>query len=161
MNTNSLLPIALLGLGQALAPVICQTIIARGVAWPYFYFGSLAIVGLNVVFLVISFIPTPNELKNERHIFTSHGKDQTFDITKGEKAPEPVTNPTELKSSEYHRLLTSMLVQRVVTRFLTFFDLNSTWTRLVTSSSMGYKHPGCRVLRNVSFRFNQPFHIQH
>lgn len=53
--------------GAFLAPFVCQTLLARGVPWEHFYLGSLALSGINTIFLVISFHPTRKELEDEGH----------------------------------------------------------------------------------------------
>jgi len=54
------------GIGGAISPIVCQAIIATGVPWFKFYFGSLILSAFNVTFLVISFRPTPAEFQWDR-----------------------------------------------------------------------------------------------
>jgi len=54
------------GLGSVVSPLVCQTIIATGVPWYRFYYGSLLLSAMNLLFLGITFRPTPDELILER-----------------------------------------------------------------------------------------------
>jgi hypothetical protein len=54
-----------LGLGSVISPLVCQSIIATGVPWYRFYYGSLLLSALNVVFLYITFKPTLGERDRE------------------------------------------------------------------------------------------------
>jgi hypothetical protein len=55
-----------LGLGGVCAPLAAQAVIAKGIPWPQFYYGSLVISGLNFVFLLLTYRPTENELLEEQ-----------------------------------------------------------------------------------------------
>ena len=55
-----------IGLGSVISPLVCQTIIATGVPWYRFYYGSLLLSAFNVVFLYITFKPTFGE-RNREH----------------------------------------------------------------------------------------------
>ncbi|KAF9459473.1 major facilitator superfamily domain-containing protein [Collybia nuda] len=52
--------------GGVMSPIICQSIVASGVPWFHFYFGSLVLSGLNTTFLISSFKPTRREFQKER-----------------------------------------------------------------------------------------------
>lgn len=45
---------------------MCQSIIATGVPWYHFYYGSLVLSGLNVLFLFATFKPTAREVFHDR-----------------------------------------------------------------------------------------------
>ncbi|KAI0762624.1 MFS general substrate transporter [Fomes fomentarius] len=47
------------------APLVCQSIIATGIRWANFYFGSLVLSALNTSFLTYAFMPTRNELQRD------------------------------------------------------------------------------------------------
>lgn len=57
-----------LGLGGVASPLVCQAIIAVGIPWSHFYFGSLVLSALNVAFLVVTFMPTTAEFLRDREI---------------------------------------------------------------------------------------------
>ncbi|KAF4605454.1 hypothetical protein EYR40_004238 [Pleurotus pulmonarius] len=52
--------------GGAISPLICQTIIAKGVPWNHFYYGSLVLSGFNTCFLAYTFRPTLKEFADDR-----------------------------------------------------------------------------------------------
>ena len=54
------------GLGSVISPLVCQSIIATGVPWYRFYYGSLVLSGLNVLFLFTTFKPTAREAFRDR-----------------------------------------------------------------------------------------------
>lgn len=54
-----------IGLGSVISPLVCQSIIATGVPWYRFYYGSLLLSVSNVVFLYITFKPTYGERDRE------------------------------------------------------------------------------------------------
>ncbi|KAG5220778.1 MFS substrate transporter [Salix suchowensis] len=54
------------GFGGAISPLICQTIVAKGVPWNHFYYGSLVLSAFNTCFLVYSFRPTLKEFADDR-----------------------------------------------------------------------------------------------
>ncbi|KAF9557866.1 MFS general substrate transporter [Agrocybe pediades] len=56
----------LASLGSVVSPLVCQTIIATGVPWYRFYYGSLVLSGINILFLAVSFRPTEKEMALER-----------------------------------------------------------------------------------------------
>ena len=54
-----------IGLGSVISPLVCQSIVATGVPWYRFYYGSLVLSVCNVVFLYITFKPTFGERDRE------------------------------------------------------------------------------------------------
>jgi hypothetical protein len=54
------------GVGSILSPLICQALVATGIPWNQFYFGSLVLAAFNFGFLTITFRPTMNEWVKER-----------------------------------------------------------------------------------------------
>ncbi|KAJ8702917.1 hypothetical protein PTI98_001589 [Pleurotus ostreatus] len=52
--------------GGAISPLICQTIVAKGVPWNHFYYGSLVLSAFNTCFLAYSFRPTLKEFADDR-----------------------------------------------------------------------------------------------
>lgn len=54
-----------IGLGSVISPLVCQSIIATGVPWYRFYYGSLVLSVINIVFLYITFKPTFGERDRE------------------------------------------------------------------------------------------------
>ncbi|RPD81762.1 MFS general substrate transporter [Lentinus tigrinus ALCF2SS1-7] len=49
-------------IGAFCAPLVCQSIIATGIRWANFYFGSLVLSAINTSLLVFAFCPTRTEL---------------------------------------------------------------------------------------------------
>jgi len=54
------------GFGGVISPLICQTLVAAGVPWKQFYFGTLVLSGFNTGLLSLTFKPTKKEWKGER-----------------------------------------------------------------------------------------------
>ncbi|KAI0757238.1 MFS general substrate transporter [Daedaleopsis nitida] len=52
-------------LGAFGAPLVCQSIVATGIRWANFYFGSLVLASLNISFLVYAYTPTRGELQRD------------------------------------------------------------------------------------------------
>ncbi|KAH7911241.1 MFS general substrate transporter [Hygrophoropsis aurantiaca] len=48
--------------GSFTAPLVCTTIISKGVPWAHFYLGSLVLSAINTLLIVYAFLPTPNEV---------------------------------------------------------------------------------------------------
>ncbi|TFK41367.1 major facilitator superfamily domain-containing protein [Crucibulum laeve] len=61
--------------GGVASPLVCQAIIATGVPWFKFYYGSLVLSAINVVFLVITFRPTIGEFTKERQILLTEARE--------------------------------------------------------------------------------------
>ncbi|KAF8168312.1 major facilitator superfamily domain-containing protein [Crassisporium funariophilum] len=58
--------LGLASLGSVISPLVCQSIIATGVPWHRFYYGSLVLSAFNVAFLAATFKPTTDETFQER-----------------------------------------------------------------------------------------------
>ncbi|KDR84782.1 hypothetical protein GALMADRAFT_217844 [Galerina marginata CBS 339.88] len=58
--------LGLASLGSVVSPLVCQSIIATGVPWYHFYYGSLVLSVFNIMFLAITFKPTSSETFKER-----------------------------------------------------------------------------------------------
>ncbi|KAI8995344.1 MFS general substrate transporter [Trametes punicea] len=54
--------------GGFAAPLVCQSIIATGVRWVNFYFGSLVLSAINCSFIFFAFWPTEDELKSDTEL---------------------------------------------------------------------------------------------
>ena len=54
-----------IGLGSVVSPLVCQSIIATGVPWYCFYYGSLVLSVFNILYLYIAFRPTSGERGRE------------------------------------------------------------------------------------------------
>lgn len=91
-----------LGLGSVISPLVCQSIIATGVPWYRFYYGSLVLSGLNIIFLATTYKPTTLERQVEHRdaleksrlssIFSSSVKSEDL---KTETAPAESKNKSE------------------------------------------------------------------
>ncbi|KAI9066644.1 MFS general substrate transporter [Trametes sanguinea] len=51
--------------GGFAAPLVCQSIIATGIRWADFYFGSLVLSALNTLLIIYAFWPTQEELRSD------------------------------------------------------------------------------------------------
>ena len=56
------------------APFVCQAVIAAGVPWHLFYFGSLLLSATNIILLTFTFRPTPNEFLRDKEVATVASK---------------------------------------------------------------------------------------
>lgn len=56
---------SLTAIGSMCAPLVCQSIIATGVPWPRFYFGSLVLSGISSVFAFWAFRPSSTEIERD------------------------------------------------------------------------------------------------
>ena len=54
------------GFGSFMAPLVCQSLIAKGIPWFHFYFGSLVLSAMNLGVLAVAFYPSLAELQLER-----------------------------------------------------------------------------------------------
>jgi len=54
--------------------LVCQALIAKGVPWFQFYFGSLVLSAINVTFLVLTFKPTASEFLRDRESAMAGGR---------------------------------------------------------------------------------------
>ena len=61
-------------MGAVASPLVCQAIMARGVPWFQFYFGSLVLSAINVTFLVLTFKPTASEFLRDRENALAGGR---------------------------------------------------------------------------------------
>ncbi|KAF9480470.1 MFS general substrate transporter [Pholiota conissans] len=66
--------LGLASMGSVISPLVCQSIIATGVPWYRFYYGSLVLSGLNVFFLAITFNPTASETFRDRQKALHEGR---------------------------------------------------------------------------------------
>jgi hypothetical protein len=67
-----------IGLGSVISPLVCQSIIATGVPWYRFYYGSLLLSVFNVVFLHIAFKPTFGERDREHQKALNESRRRTL-----------------------------------------------------------------------------------
>ncbi|KAG1749720.1 major facilitator superfamily domain-containing protein [Suillus paluster] len=54
--------------GSFLAPLVCQTLMAKGIPWRHFYLGSLVVSAMALSSIIFAFRPTRNEDFSARHI---------------------------------------------------------------------------------------------
>ena len=47
------------------APLVCQSVIATGIAWNHFYFGSLVLSGISSTFAFFAFRPSAAEIERD------------------------------------------------------------------------------------------------
>jgi hypothetical protein len=80
-----------------MSPIICQSIVASGVPWFHFYFGSLVLSGLNASFLISAFKPTSREFNKEHESLS--GLRSPTESSPSSKLPSPVTEQAGLPFS--------------------------------------------------------------
>lgn len=88
----------LLGFGSVISPIVCQSIIATGVPWYRFYYGSLVMSGLNVVFLTITFNPTASESFRDRQKALNEGRRRKSEFLRSGRS-SPVNGASDFHSS--------------------------------------------------------------
>ncbi|KAJ8454763.1 hypothetical protein ONZ51_g12842 [Trametes cubensis] len=54
--------------GSFAAPLVCQSIVATGIRWADFYYGSLVLSAINTTLIVYAFRPTPEELQGDAEL---------------------------------------------------------------------------------------------
>ncbi|KAI0336059.1 MFS general substrate transporter [Cubamyces sp. BRFM 1775] len=54
--------------GGFAAPLVCQSIVATGIRWANFYYGSLVLSAINTTFIVYAFWPTLEELQSDAEL---------------------------------------------------------------------------------------------
>ena len=81
-------------IGACAAPLICQTLLARGIPWAHFYLGSLVLSALNTTLLTLAFRPSRKESADERQRYLNISSRSAQTSTKvrstcaSEKRPE-------------------------------------------------------------------------
>jgi hypothetical protein len=86
----------LAGFGSLVAPLVCQSIIAAGVYWPQFYYGSLVVSAVTLILVTIAFYPT----KEEFAIDLQPAVASTADTPSDEKALADLYNDVQLGHTE-------------------------------------------------------------
>lgn len=59
-------------LGAVVAPLISQTVLAKGIPWINFYYGSIVLAGLNTAFIIYAFLPSHAEIQKELSAFSGN-----------------------------------------------------------------------------------------
>lgn len=77
-------------IGSMCSPLVCQTIIAHGVAWNHFYFGSLVLSAISSIFAFFAFRPMKHELESEGAAILASSNGQT---------PQDVKSPNTISAS--------------------------------------------------------------
>lgn len=89
-----------LGFGSVSSPFVCQSIIATGVPWFHFYYGSLVLSALNIMLLAVTFKPTFAEFTKDHQGALNEARMRlgaggaTNDGLKSEKFSLSVISPT-------------------------------------------------------------------
>ncbi|KZT19360.1 MFS general substrate transporter [Neolentinus lepideus HHB14362 ss-1] len=96
-------------IGAFVSPLVCQTLVAKGIPWSHFYFGSLVISFMNVSLLLYAFLPSTRERRGIGNKFAVVGvvvKDGTVassgtptSTEKGEDAIDAIRNVATSKAS--------------------------------------------------------------
>ncbi|KAF8203265.1 MFS general substrate transporter [Pholiota molesta] len=84
--------------GSVISPIVCQSLIATGVPWYHFYYGSLVLSGLNVLFLTITFIPTASETFRARQKALNEGRRRKSEFLRSGRS-SPVNGASDFHSS--------------------------------------------------------------
>ncbi|KAI0662595.1 MFS general substrate transporter [Cubamyces menziesii] len=81
--------------GSFAAPLVCQSIVATGIRWADFYYGSLVLSAINTTLIVYAFRPTQEELQSDAELAWELYKtaDSSSDTASSEGADQK-TSPT-------------------------------------------------------------------
>ncbi|KAJ6627141.1 major facilitator superfamily domain-containing protein [Mycena sp. CBHHK59/15] len=122
------------GFGAVVSPLIFQVTAAAGIPWTHFYFGSLVLPAINIVFLGMTYMPTPKEFGKDRKIAldAADSRDQrshslTPDLDDG--VPELTTTSLKIAPANQLRLCLSMPYQWAVSIFVLFYCGSETTTQ--------------------------------
>lgn len=85
--------------GGAISPLICQTIVAKGVPWNHFYYGSLVLSAFNTCFLAYSFRPTLKEFADDRETALCRISDSELKDSQS-SLPSPISRQTSRMASD-------------------------------------------------------------
>jgi hypothetical protein len=91
------------GIGGFAAPFVCQTVIAAGVPWPRFYYGSLVISAINTMFLAYSFRPTRKEFKKDKDAAVSIIRPDTPGTNTATSSTVTLTDAPPPPNSEFYK----------------------------------------------------------
>lgn len=114
------------GLGAVVAPLVCQTIMATGVPWPKFYWGSLVLSAINFTALGYTFRPTPSETSREYK--TTANLPSVDDLESHKSGDENLATPISEKSEDPFTGRLSPSIKKPAQR-------NSTHCSILTASS--------------------------
>jgi hypothetical protein len=91
------------GFGTVVSPLICQTVLSKGISWPYFYYGSLLLAAANILLASTAFTPTPSELEEERRKASCDSQPSSAASTPTDVKEKyfPITKPTPPASGQY------------------------------------------------------------
>lgn len=70
-----------------MSPLVCQTLIASGVPWFQFYYGSLVLSAINILFLSVAFKPTQQERLSERREVITVRHSEAKKLRSGRSSP--------------------------------------------------------------------------
>jgi hypothetical protein len=57
---------SIIAMGAFFSPLVCQSLMSKGIPWQRFYLGSLVLSGINLIFVVFAYHPTGSEFNNDR-----------------------------------------------------------------------------------------------
>lgn len=82
-----------------ISPLVCQSIIATGVPWYRFYYGSLVLSGLNILFVAVTFRPTPPEsFKDRQRVLNDARHRKSQYLRSGRSSPVNETDSGEISA---------------------------------------------------------------
>jgi len=89
-------------LGSFASPLVCQAVIATGIPWFHFYYGSLVLSAINIVLLVLTYKPSLAEFTRDYHKSLYEAMPEPIAVDNdaqtrdpnNEKISAPVVSPT-------------------------------------------------------------------
>ncbi|KAF9525201.1 major facilitator superfamily domain-containing protein [Crepidotus variabilis] len=95
--------------GGVVSPIVCQALMAKGIPYYQFYFGSLVLSGFNIALLVATYIPTPQEFaKDRKAAITASAKQELWPIPTSAIHPPLSIKPEVKGKSQALRAVISM-----------------------------------------------------
>ncbi|KAJ7655038.1 hypothetical protein DFH06DRAFT_1413366 [Mycena polygramma] len=150
-------------LGSVVSPFIFQVVVAAGVPWTHFYFGSLVPAAANIVFLAITFFPTTHEFATDhkKAMADADSRARRSPLFDTKEAPDDYSSGTLSQTPSPPnalRLVSSMPYHWAVAVFSLLYYGSETTTqglasfsildalRSIQVSSPGYTISPCRAL---------------
>ncbi|EAU93127.2 hypothetical protein CC1G_12662 [Coprinopsis cinerea okayama7 len=140
--------------GTVAAPLVCQTIISKGVPWPHFYFGSLVLAGMNTLLLAVAFAPTHLEFNSERRQLTDDTSCSTPSSEKEGKADAFYPVPKPAQPANLLKRVLSHPFQWAISMFVGFtFGTETTSQGFIVTYLLGHRNANPKTAGYVSVGF--------
>ncbi|KAH6917528.1 major facilitator superfamily domain-containing protein [Coprinopsis sp. MPI-PUGE-AT-0042] len=127
--------------GTVVAPLVCQTVLSKGIAWPYFFFGSLILAASNILLISTAFAPTPSELEDERRKATCDSQPSSGMTTPTDIKEKYFPLPKPAPPTSALRLVLSHPFQWVACLFVgLYYGTETTSQAFIVTYLLGHRH---------------------